>query len=80
MKKELKTFDNPRNVTKFLRTFYIFLAVLLMSDFFIHKHADFPWEGWPWFFAAFGFISCGLLVFMAKILKTFIQRDEGYYD
>ena len=80
MKEELKIFDKPKNVRRFLCFFYISLAVLLIIDFFIHKHADFQWEGEAGFFAAYGFGSCILLVFIAKLLRIFIKRDEGYYD
>lgn len=80
MKKELKIFDKPENVKRFLSGFYVSLMVLLIIDFFIHKHVEFPWEGFPDFFAAYGFISCVLLIFIAKVLRIFIKRDEDYYD
>ncbi len=80
MKKELKTFDDPKNVKILLRIFYASLVVLLIVDLFIHKHADFPWEDAPNFFAAYGFVSCVLLIFIAKILRRFIKKDETYYD
>ncbi|MEE9610763.1 MAG: hypothetical protein V3W19_05895 [Desulfatiglandales bacterium] len=80
MKKELKIFDKPKNVKRFLGIFYLSLLFLLILDFFIHKHADFAWEGFPDFFAAYGFISCVLLIFIAKVLRLFIKRDENYYD
>jgi len=79
MKKELKIFDKPENVKRFLSIFYISLIVLLIIDFFIHKHPEFPWEGAPNFFAAYGFVSCVLLIFIAKILRIFLKRDESYY-
>ena len=80
MKKELKIFDKPENVKRFLAIFYISLMVLLIIDFFIHKHAQFPWEGAPDFFAVYGFVSCVLLIFIAKALRLFVKRDETYYD
>ncbi|NVM20641.1 MAG: hypothetical protein HWN68_02535 [Desulfobacterales bacterium] len=80
MKRELKVFDKPENVKKLLIFFYISLAVLLIIDVFIHKHAEFPWEGATEFFAAYGFVSCVLLIFIAKVLRIFIKRDEDYYD
>ena len=79
MKKELIIFDKPKNVKIFLRCFYTFLFFLLVIDFFIHKHTDFPWEGAPEFFAAYGFVSCVSLIFIAKILRFFIKRNEDYY-
>ena len=80
MKRELKIFDKPQNVKRFLGGFYVFLVVLLIIDFFVHKHAEFAWEGFPDFYAAYGFISCVLLIFIAKGLRMFIKRDEKYYD
>ena len=80
MKRELKIFDKPQNVKRFLGGFYVFLVVLLIIDFFVHKHAEFEWEGFPDFYAAYGFISCVLLIFIAKGLRMLIKRDEKYYD
>ena len=80
MKKELKFFDKPKHVKMFLGFFYASLLVLLIIDFFIHKHGEFPWEDAPNFFAVYGFVSCVLLIFIAKILRIFVKRDEDYYD
>ncbi len=80
MGKELKIFDKPKNIKRFLTIFYASLGVLLIIDFFIHKHGDFPVEAAPDFFAAYGFFSCVLLIFIAKILRKLIKRDEDYYD
>lgn len=79
MKKELTLFDNPRNVKRFLYIFYGCLAVLLCIDPFIHKHGEFAWEEAPEFFAAYGFVSCVLLIFVAKVLRRWVKRDEDYY-
>jgi uncharacterized membrane protein YkvA (DUF1232 family) len=80
MKRELKIFDKPENVKRFLGFFYASLVVLLIVDFFIHKHAVFPWEEAPDFFAVYGFVSCVALIFIAKLLRLFIKRDENYYE
>jgi hypothetical protein len=80
MKKELKIFDKPENVKKLLLAFYASLVLLLISEFFIHKHVVFGWEGKPWFFAVYGFTSCVGLIFIAKIMRIFIKKNEDYYD
>jgi hypothetical protein len=80
MKKELTLFDKPRNVRRLLRLFYGMLAVLLVLDLFIEKHADFPWEGYADFFAGFGFVSCTLVILIAKLLRVFVKRREDYYE
>ena len=80
MKKELKIFDKPKNVQRLLYIFYASLVVLLIVDFFIHKHADFPWEAATNFFAVYGFVSCVALIFIAKVLRKIVKRKENYYD
>lgn len=80
MKKELKIFDKPKNVKIFLIVFFTALGVLLMVDLFIEKHGEFPWETAPEFFAAYGFASCVLLIFIAKVLRLIVKRDEDHYD
>ncbi|HEU18832.1 MAG TPA: hypothetical protein ENO00_05525 [Deltaproteobacteria bacterium] len=74
-------FDKPRNVKRLLTIFYGFLAVLLIGDFFIHKHTDFAWEAWPEFYATYGFVACVVLVLAAKyLLRPIVKRREDYYD
>ena len=78
--RELKLFDDPKNVKRLLVVFFASLVVLLIVDFFIHKHPDFSWEGTPNFFAAYGYVSCVLLIFIARIIRPMIKRDEDYYE
>lgn len=74
-------FDKPRNVKMFIRGFYILCALLLVVDLFIPKHGVFYWEEVPEFFAAYGLVSCILLVLAAKhILRRIVKRKEDYYD
>jgi uncharacterized PurR-regulated membrane protein YhhQ (DUF165 family) len=80
MKKGLKLFDKPQIAKRVMVIFFISLAILLIVDLFIHKHPEFPWAGIPEFYALFGFVSCILLIFIAKILRMIIKRDERYYD
>ena len=80
MKKELDFFDKKENVKKFLRVFFAALAVLLIVDFLIHKQPHFRWENAPDFYAVYGFVSCVALIFIAKLLRLFVRRDEDYYD
>lgn len=74
-------FDKPRNVKRLLGAFYGSLAILLIIDFFVHKHPYFAWETWPAFYAVFGFVACVVLVVAAKyILRPLVKRREDYYD
>lgn len=79
--KKSHMFDKPENVKKVLIIFFSSLLVLLAVDFFVHKHAYFPWEEWPEFYAVFGFVACVVLVLAAKyILRPMVKRDEDYYE
>ncbi len=73
-------FDKPGNFRRFMAFFFASLVVLLVVDFFIAKHGYFGWEDVPDFFAAYGFVSCVLLVLAAKVLRIIVKRREDYYD
>lgn len=74
-------FDKPKNVTGFLYGFYVSLLLLVVIDFFIHKHPHFRWEEHYSFYGTFGVIACVALVLAAKyILRPLVKRKEDYYD
>jgi len=73
-------FDNPKNVQRILYLLYFFCAVLFILDFIIHRHMVHPWEGLLGFHAVYGFVGCVVLVIVAKWMRTFLMRDESYYD
>jgi len=61
--------------------FYIFLVLLIVVDLFFPKHPVFPWERYPSFYGAYGFVACVSLVLAAKyILRKMVKRKENYYD
>ena len=55
-------FDKPRNVRRLLYMLYSVCALLLGVEFLYHRHAVHPWDGWPGFYAGYGFFGCVLLV------------------
>lgn len=74
-------FDHPRNVKAVAACCLALLVILLVAEFFIHKHAHFPWEDWPEFYAVFGFVAFVFVVLVAKyILRPIVERREDYYD
>lgn len=78
--REITFLDSPKNRQRVRVGFYVALAFLLAVDFFVSKHGHFPWEEAPGFYAAYGFIGCVGLIFVAKALRLLVKRDEGYYD
>lgn len=73
-------FDNPRNVERLLRVFYATCILLVVVDFFVHRHIVMAWEKLPAFYALYGFVACVLLVVLAKLMRKVVMRKEEYYD
>jgi Trk-type K+ transport system membrane component len=74
-------FDKPENVKKVLVLFYVSLLVLIIMELLIQKDPHFSWEGFPAFYATYGFVGCVGLVLGAKyILRNIVKRKEDYYD
>lgn len=73
-------FDKPDNVKRLLRVFYVVCGLLLVMDFIVHRHTYHAWEKLPAFYPIYGFIGCVLLVLVAKWMRTFLMRNEDYYE
>lgn len=82
MKKEKKhLFDKPENVKRLLVIFFSLVGLLFVLDFFVDKHAQFPFETWPAFYAIFGFVACVILVLVSRyVLRPLVKRREDYYE
>jgi len=80
MKKESDFFDRPKVRKTLLVMFVVSFIILLVSDFFVHKHSYFYWDGIPAFNAVFGLVGSLSLVLIAKYLRPLIMREEKYYD
>ena len=73
-------FDDPRNVARLLRVFYVICALLFLLDFVLHRHVQLAWEDLAGFYPVFGFVACVALVLIAKQMRKVLMRDEDYYD
>ena len=79
--KDERLLDKPQNIKKMLMGFYIFCVLLIISDLFLPKHPFFPWEGYPFFYAAYGFVAYASIVLVSSfILRKLLKRKEDYYD
>jgi hypothetical protein len=72
-------FDDPKNVRLVLYALYVCCALLLLVDFFIHRHVIHDWERLIGFYAIYGFVVCTFIVLGAKVLRTVLMRGEDYY-
>ena len=73
-------FDNPANVKRLLRGFYLLCGLLVIADFVLHRHIGLAWEKIPAFYAIYGFVACVVLVLIAKQMRKVVMRKEDYYD
>jgi hypothetical protein len=72
--------DEPRNVDKLVKGFYVVCALILAIDLFVPKHGPFRIEHIFGFYGVFGFFACVALVLVAKALRKVLMRPEDYYD
>ena len=57
------------------------IAEVICRPFFDDHHpAHFELENVFGFQAAFGFVAFVVVVFLGRLLRVFIRRDEDYYD
>lgn len=73
-------FDNPRNVKIVIRGLVVLCIILAILDLVIHRHSVHPWEHIFAFYPIYGFVSCVVLVLLAKELRKLVMRSESYYD
>ncbi|KAA9130291.1 hypothetical protein F3N42_13210 [Marinihelvus fidelis] len=72
--------DQPKNQRLIRVSLYVACAILVVVDFFVHRHIMFAIEKIPAFYALFGFVACVVLVWIATWMRKFLMRDEDYYD
>jgi len=59
----------------------VFLVDFLFMLESFDKHAVFEWENWPGFYGVFGFISCVVIVVIARYgLRPLVKRGEDVYE
>jgi len=72
--------ENNTDTKKAWISFIIVLVVSLLLETIMTPHPYFEFDGFPGFYAIFGFISCVLIVLVSKFLGIFLKRKEDYYN
>jgi len=83
MKHEKKDWlDRPRNVKRLIWTLVAVCALLLVLGLLpmFKDHLHFGFEGWPGFYAVYGFVGFFLLVLTGWPLRKLLGRKDDYYD
>ena len=71
--------ESPTAVNMAIKILAGLCVLLFLLDFIIHRHTYAPGEGMWGFYAFTGFIAFTLIVLGAKLLRSWILRDENYY-
>lgn len=73
--------EDPKFISTIKILFYIAIVITVVAEFLVESHPYFHWEEIPGFYAAFGLVSCVLVIIVARVLgRLFIQQREDYYD
>lgn len=67
-------------VALFVRVFMGISVFLFLLDFLVKRKTHVAGEGFPGFYAIYGFAGCVVLVLVAKEMRKVVMRDEDYYD
>ncbi len=70
----------PENIKLLWKLLYGVLGLTVAAQIFIYVKSYFGVDGWFGFGAAFGFISCVIMVVVARVLGYLLKRDENYYQ
>jgi hypothetical protein len=66
---------------KLKRLFLLLVVLCIPAGFFIkHEHAIFLWHKIPSIETVFGFVGAFLLILGTRILASFAQKKEDFYD
>ena len=69
----------PKTIRRLWQGFSAVLALTVLAQLVIYVKGYFTVDGWVGFGAVFGFLSCVLMVLVAKGLGVFVKREESYY-
>lgn len=71
--------NEPQNIRRIVQALVLCCIGLFALDGIIHRHTTHPWEEMFGFYGVYGFVSCVILVLLAKELRKLLMRNENYY-
>ena len=69
----------PSSIRLLWRIFWAVLALTVLAQAVVYVKGYFVVDGWIGFGAVFGFLSCLIMVVVAKVLGKVLKRDQDYY-
>ena len=70
----------PTTIAWLWRSFIAVLGATVLAQLVIYVKGYFGADGWFGFAAVFGFLSCLIMVLVAKALGYVLKRSEDYYQ
>jgi len=71
--------SRPGTIRVLWAVFIVVLAVTVAAELLVHLHPRFRLERWFGFHAAWGFLSCVVMVLFANLLGVALRRPDDYY-
>ena len=78
--KPLHWLVRPATIRKLWIGFSVVLALTVLAQTVIYVKGYFGFDGWFGFGAVYGFLSCLVMVLVAKLLGFVLKRPEDYYQ
>ena len=72
--------SRPKTIRRLWQVFILVLALTVLAQFIFDIKGYFTIDGWFGFGAVYGFLSCLLMVLLAKLLGRLVKRPESYYQ
>ena len=70
----------PATIRKLWIGFSVVLALSVLAQAVIYVKGYFAIDDWFGFGAVYGFVSCLLMVLVAKLLGVILKRPQEYYE
>ncbi|UCG77618.1 MAG: hypothetical protein JSV21_08545 [Nitrospirota bacterium] len=78
--KEKDYFERPGNIKKLWIALYVVCALTIVFELFIDRTPHFGIDRIFGFYALLGFVSCAILIIIAKVIGFILKKNEDYYD
>ena len=76
---ELHWLVRPATIRKLWIGFIVVLAIVVLAQTVVYIKGYFGIDAWFGFGAVYGFVSCLLMVLVAKVLGLVLKRPQDYY-
>jgi hypothetical protein len=70
----------PKSIRRLWAGFIVVLALTVLAQIVVPVKGYFGIDDWPGFAAVFGFLSCVVMVLLARALGVLLKRRDDYYD